>query len=143
MHTEPHAFFNRLRIAPKLLGFGVLSLLLFALPALSFGQGATATITGIVTDPQGAVVPGAIVTISSSALNLKRQTTTNSEGHYTIAQLPPAAYSVRVEASEFTVVEINNFILQVGQQATQNISLSVKGGNEIMAIESGGQSLIN
>jgi Carboxypeptidase regulatory-like domain len=150
MHNQPQTFFNRLWIARKFARPGILSLspllallLLLALPPAALGQGPTATLTGNVTDPQGAVVPGATVTVSSDALGLKRQTTTNGEGSFTVAQLPPSVYSVRIEASEFAVTEITNLTLQVGQQATQNVSLVVKSGNETMTIESGGQVLTN
>ncbi len=143
MHTLFYEFFTRLRIARGLLRPGDAALLLLLLPVIGLGQNATATLSGNITDPQGAVVPGATVTVSSSLLGLRRQVTTNSEGNYTIVQLPPSVYTVRVEAAEFTIVEVTNLVLQVGQQATQNIALAVKGGNETMAIESGGQVLTN
>src|SRR5262249_30050340 len=150
MHTQYSAFFNRLRIARKVAGHGIVSLstllallLLFAPTPAAFGQTSTATLTGNVTDPHGAVVQGATVTVFSAALAIKRQTTTNGEGNYTVAQLPPSTYSVRVEAFEFAVAEVSNLILQVGQQATQNVSLAVKSGNETLNIESGGQVLTN
>ena len=146
----PRDFFYRRRIAPRFAGFDEVSLsrlftllLLLALPTICFGQGATATLRGTVTDPQGAVVPGANVTVSGAALGIKRQTTTNGEGNYTIAQLPPSVYSVKVEAPEFAVAEITNLILQVGQQATQNVSLAVKSATVTVTIKSGGQSLTN
>src|SRR5262245_14366299 len=148
--TQPHAFINRLRIAPVYAGLGAVSLsrlftllLLLALAPAALGQGATATLTGNVTDPQGAVVPKATVTVSSGALGVKRQTTTDGEGNYAVAQLPPSVYSLKVEAPGFAGAEITNLILQVGQQATQNVSLTVKVGNESVIIKSGGQSLTN
>ncbi|MCI0391939.1 MAG: TonB-dependent receptor [Acidobacteria bacterium] len=150
MHIQLPPFFNCLRIARKFARLDavhfstMLALLLLLAPAsICFGQGATATLTGTVTDPQGAVTPGATVTVSSNALGLKRQTTTNGEGNYTVAQLPPSVYTVKVEAPGFAVTEITNLILQVGQQATQNVSLTVKGRNETLTIEGGGQVLAN
>jgi len=146
-NTQPHAFFNRLRIAREFARLGIVSLRLLALLLLlapaAFGQGATATLTGNVTDPQGAVVPGATVTVYGVTLGVRRQTITNGEGNYTVAQLPPSVYSVRVEAPEFAVTEVANLTLQIGQQATLNVSLVVKSGNETMIIESGGQTLTN
>jgi len=118
-------------------------LILVTMTTVAFGQSATATLTGAVTDPQGAVVPGATVIVYNDAIGIRRQATTNGEGSYTVAQLPPSVYSVRVEAHEFAVAEVANVILQVGQQATQNLSLIVKSGNETIAIESGGQVLTN
>ncbi len=150
MYTLPRTVFSRPRIAPMFAEWDGVPLsrlftilfLLFA-PPLALGQGATSTLRGTVTDPQGAVVPKATVTVSSGALGVKRQTTTDGEGNYTMAQLPPSVYTVKVEASGFVVTEVTNLILQVGQQATQNVSLAVKGGSETLTIESGGQSLSN
>ena len=146
-NTHPDAYFNRHEIASRLYAISISLLFTLLLPlALSlsaFGQGSTATLTGNVTDPQGAVVAGALVTITNDALSIRRQTTTNGEGSYTVAQLPPSVYSVKVEASEFAIAEITNLVLQVGQQATHNVSLSVKSGNETLTIESGGQILAN
>src|SRR5262245_42928371 len=133
-NTHPDAYFNRHEIASRLYAISISLLFTLLLPlALSlsaFGQGSTATLTGNVTDPQGAVVAGALVTITNDALSIRRQTTTNGEGSYTVAQLPPSVYSVKVEASEFAVAEITNLVLQVGQQATHNVTLTVKSGNE-------------
>src|SRR5262249_9981935 len=131
-NTHSDAYFNRRGIASRFnrlyaISFSLLFTLLIphASPLAALGQGAsaTATLTGNVTDPQGAVVAGALVTITNDALGIRRQTTTNGEGSYTVAQLPPSVYSVKVEASEFAVAEITNLVLQVGQQATHNVSL--------------------
>ncbi|MGH9855908.1 MAG: carboxypeptidase-like regulatory domain-containing protein, partial [Blastocatellia bacterium] len=152
MHTQPHTFFNHHHhwIAREFTRLGTVYIssllafvLLLALAPVAAGQGATATLKGIVTDPQGAVVPGATITVSNGTLGIRRQTTTNSQGNYTVPQLPPAAYLMKVEASGFAGAEITNLVLQVGQQATQNVSLSVKGRNEIMIVETGGQLLTN
>jgi hypothetical protein len=146
--SRPYVFFNRFGITRRFAGLGavpmtLLALLLLLTPLNAFGQSTNATLTGNVTDPQGAVVPGATVTVFSESLGIRRQATTNDEGNYTVAQLPPAVYSVKVEAPEFAIAEIANLVLQVGQQAKQNISLVVKSGNETLNIESGGQVLTN
>jgi hypothetical protein len=143
VYTQPHIFFNRRRAARQLIEIGVFLLFLLLSLAAAFGQGATATLNGVVTDPRGAAAQGATVTVTSAALGLKRQAVANREGRYTVAQLPPSVYSVKFEAPGFAVVEIANLILQVGQQATQNVSLAIKGANETIVIESGGQTLIN
>ncbi|HKQ76657.1 MAG TPA: TonB-dependent receptor [Blastocatellia bacterium] len=150
MNARPPAFFKCLQVTFNFTWLGVVyltrlltTLILFSLPSICFSQGTTATLTGAVTDPLGAAPPGAIVTVSSDALGVKRRTTTNGEGYYTVAQLPPSVYSVKVEAPGFAAAEIANLILQVGQRSTLNVSLTVKGGNETVIIEGGGQALTN
>ena len=78
----------------------VFCLLLFAFGVLTaaLGQSASATLSGTVEDQNGAVVPGATVTAENKATGLKRQTTTNGEGYFTIPLLPPSAYSVTAQA---------------------------------------------
>src|SRR5262245_18276038 len=150
MPPRLHALFNRLRTVRGFAGLSafllstLLALLFLLAPAPdAFGQGATATLNGVVTDPQGAVVAGATVSVSSEAIAIKRRTATDGEGNYTVAQLPPSVYLLKVEAPGFAVAEVANLALQVGQQATQNVSLVVKSGNVTVTIESGGQSLTN
>src|SRR3984885_4772931 len=81
-----------------LLGFVVL--LLVSVGAC-FAQ-STATLSGIVTDPSGAVVPGAQVTVHSLATGLDRQLVTDSAGLYVVPSLEPGDYQVQVKASGFS-----------------------------------------
>ena len=75
-------------------------LFLFAADAFPQGGG-NAAITGTVTDPSGAVVVGAQVTVTQQATSVKRTTTTNASGAFTIPSIPPASYSVTIEAAGF------------------------------------------
>lgn len=59
---------------------------IFTLSTLAFGQTSRGTVTGTVTDPNGAVIAGAEVTLTSAATKLSRNTTTNSEGLYRFRQ---------------------------------------------------------
>lgn len=78
----------------------VLALLLFAVSSLA--QGTTGQIAGTVTDPNGAVVPGATVRAINLGTNATRETTTDSEGIYGFQLLPPGRYRVEVSGSGFT-----------------------------------------
>src|SRR5690348_16605376 len=73
----------------------------FTLATLALGQTSRGTITGTVTDPAGAVISGAAVTLTSDATKLSRSTTTNSEGLYRFEAVDPGTYSVKVSATGF------------------------------------------
>src|SRR5574341_165541 len=70
------------------------------------GQSATATLSGTVEDANGAVVPGANVTVTNEATRLTRQSTTDKEGSFVITLLPPSTYSVTVEAQGFAPLRV-------------------------------------
>src|SRR5690348_1540640 len=74
--------------------------MVFSLRLVAQGGG-NAAITGRVLDPSGAVVVGAQVTVTQQATSLKRSATTNASGDFTIPSLPPASYSVTIEAPGF------------------------------------------
>src|SRR6516225_9196408 len=74
----------------------VLGLLLFCLPG--FSQLNLGHIYGVVTDPSGAVVPNATVTVTDVERGVSRNLTTDTAGNYSAPSLTPGTYSVRVEA---------------------------------------------
>ncbi|MGH9202262.1 MAG: carboxypeptidase-like regulatory domain-containing protein, partial [Vicinamibacterales bacterium] len=76
-------------------------LLLLALAAAAAAQTTFATITGLVTDPNGAIVPGATVVVTHLASNYRYTATSNNAGHYTLAQLREGEYSLRATAAGF------------------------------------------
>src|ERR1700722_7895294 len=75
-----------------------LSAILAALISVSaWSQTQLATVSGTITDPSGAVVPGVAVTIFSHGTGLKRSTSTDTDGEYRFAGLPTGTYSLRTE----------------------------------------------
>ncbi len=78
----------------------ILGLMLLA-GARLFAQGITGTISGTVTDPTGAAVPGATVTIRQASTNALHAVTTSDNGSFTATQLPPGDYAVDVEHQGF------------------------------------------
>ncbi len=107
----------------------VLPTLLFFYCSLltAFGQSATATLSGTVEDQNGAAIPAANVTVKNISTALLRQTTTNDQGYFTIPLLPPSTYTVTVESQGFAPVEVQNVVLNVGDQKALQIQL--KAGN--------------
>lgn len=85
----------------------------------------TATLTGTVIDPSGAVVPKAKVTLTSSEIGVTRVFTTTAQGFYSFSQLPPSIYQLQIQATGFTVYVQKGISLDAGQSATQGINLTV------------------
>jgi outer membrane receptor protein involved in Fe transport len=89
-------------------------------------QAATATLNGRVLDPNGALVPGAVVAVIEKATGVKRETTTNGDGIYVLSNLAPGEYDVRVEAKGFTrKVSSAPVVLNVGQVVSLDARLEV------------------
>jgi outer membrane receptor protein involved in Fe transport len=88
-------------------------------------QPTTATLTGIITDPNGAVIAGVQVTVTQAGTGLQRQATTNDEGLYVVTNLPPGEYEVKAQSAGFADALSKSLILQVGQTTTQDFHLSL------------------
>lgn len=88
-----------------------------------FGQAFTANLTGLVTDPSNAVVPGARVKLRNRGTNETRQTESGPAGRYTLSQLLPGAYDLTVEANGFKTSMQQSIILRANHSAEANISL--------------------
>jgi Carboxypeptidase regulatory-like domain len=98
---------------------------LFGASSLS-AQVNTATISGVVTDPQGLAVSNAKITVSSSVTAAERTTVADGNGHYTIVGLIPGTYKLRVEGgSNFTAFENPAVELKVGTETIVNVTLSL------------------
>lgn len=90
-----------------------------------FAQAFTGSISGIVSDPAGAVVPGTRVTITEIDKNTSFNTVTNDTGYYRVGELQPGRYRLSAEASGFRAHVIEGFPLATQQQASINITLQV------------------
>src|SRR5438128_3680609 len=103
----------------------LISVLAFSLNALA--QEVTGGIQGTVKDPQGAVIPGATVEVSSPALIGRKTVTTDSGGYFHIEQLPPGVYSISVNAAGFAPQTQGNLELRTGSLPTVGITMQVGG----------------
>jgi len=106
----------------------IVSLLLLLLPVVCFAQttASTSAVRGIVTDPQGAVVAGVTVKLVDSKTSQERTTTTNDQGAYLFAQIPPGqGYILKFSATGFESLELNGIALGVGNTETHNAQLTV------------------
>ena len=101
----------------------VLSLAL--LPKYAWSQAPLATLSGTITDPSGAVVPGVRVTIVNQGIGLKRSVLTDTVGEYRFAGVPTGDYSVRVEKSGFQTQVREGVALVSASESVINFSLIV------------------
>ena len=98
--------------------FAVFALaLLFAFAGTVSAQSDRGAIVGTVRDPNGAVVVGAKVTVTNSENGQVHETTTSSEGTFSVLELKAAPYKLTVEATGFKAATIEK--VQVGVQVTQ------------------------
>jgi carboxypeptidase family protein len=88
-------------------------------------QLATATLSGVVSDPTGAGIPGAQVTLQSTLEQASRETVTDSTGAYVIPAILPGTYQLVVRASSFQTQTLINIVLVAGQGSTLNATLTV------------------
>jgi len=120
---------------------------LFALVVVmlvSIGSGlaqSTATLSGIVTDPSGAVVPGAHVKAHSLATNLDREVITDESGVYTLASLEPGDYQVQVTAAGFSLYTVQKLTLEVDQKVGLNMRLAISSAGEVVQVEGVSQQI--
>jgi len=92
---------------------------------LAEAQSFTASLQGTITDSTGAVVPGAQVSITNEATNVKQSGRTNDRGAYLFTLLPPGSYKLVVEMTGFQTAARPGMVLQVQQQATVDVALTV------------------
>jgi hypothetical protein len=99
-----------------------------------YAQGTTGQISGTVTDPSGAVVQGATVTVSNQEIGLSRTTATGDEGIYSFQLLPPGRYRVEVTATGFQKSEAEA-VVNITQTTTLDVQLGVTGGTANVTVE--------
>jgi hypothetical protein len=101
-----------------------LLLVLFASVSM-LAQSFEATVVGTVTDPSGAAVVGATVTITEDASGLERTTTTNGDGSYSLLQLRPSTYTIKFESAGFRTYQKKSLVLETNQTLRVDVGLKV------------------
>jgi iron complex outermembrane receptor protein len=126
---------SRLETIAIRLGWALLaaSLLLTALPL----SAQSSQITGVVKDPQRAVVAGAQVIVTNSTSKAKTTALTNDQGAYAVTSLSPGAYTVQVDAKGFKPAVSNELNLGPGQTVTSDFALILAGTSESVNVIAG------
>lgn len=118
-----------------LVGFRALLALLAAV-VLAHAQVAGGNISGVVTDSSGAAVPNAQVSVKNIATQITREVAANGDGLYSVPNLTPGDYEVRVSATGFTTAVRPDLKVEVGSELVINVELSVGNVNEQVLINS-------
>jgi hypothetical protein len=107
--------------------------LFFAGANTCYGQAYSANLTGLVTDPNNAAIPGATVKIRNTDTDDTRETHTGAEGRYTLSQLLPGRYELSAEASGFRTIVQRGITLQANQSA--DIPIAMQLGEVTQSVE--------
>jgi len=93
-------------------------------------------VSGTVTDPSGAIVPGALLTLKNQSSGIMRATNTNGDGYFTFAAVPSGAYEITVTAKGFRTWEESDLQLAQGdKRILNNIVLTVGDATEVIRVE--------
>ena len=115
---------------------GLLIVLFLVVAASAFGQARdTASIYGTVTDPQGARVPEATITLTSAATGQVRTATTDATGGYLFSLLPVGTYNVTAELAGFQRHEQTGILIQANENARVDVTLQIGSVQETVTVE--------
>jgi len=99
-----------------------------------YSQVTGATLSGIVTDASGGIMPGAQVSIKKTATGISKEVTVDSSGFYTVPNLPAGVYEVRVTAAGFSTAIQSDLTLAVGAQQQLNFPLKIGTTTETVQV---------
>jgi len=109
--------------------FAVLALTISAFAQVQNGQ-----FNGTVTDPTGAAIANAKITVINTAIDLKLFATTNSNGNYTVKELPPGSYRLTVEAAGFKMYADNGVGINAGTATHVDVKLQIGKASEVVEV---------
>ena len=112
----------------------VLGFVLALCPVMSFGQAVFGGIAGTVTDPSGAAIPGAKISITETSKGVSYNTVSNDSGNYTQSHLTVGNYDVRVEAPGFESYVRRSVRVSVDEVAPVNAQLTVGKVGEVVSV---------
>jgi hypothetical protein len=117
-------------------------LLSFCVPALLFSQGTnTGTVTGVVSDSSGAVVPDATVKLTDLATGIAQSIQTNDAGRFIFVALNPGLYEITVTKTGFRTFKISDQSVKVGTAVTLNVQLEVGSSTQTVEVVAAGTEL--
>ncbi|PYV21494.1 MAG: hypothetical protein DMG27_20645, partial [Acidobacteria bacterium] len=119
-----------------------LSVLLVALlPASGLAQSSNATISGTVSDPTGAVVPGAEVTVSAESMGAVGKTVSGTDGSYTLPNLPQATYRLEVKAKGFETFAQTGILVHLNEAVRVPVTLRLGEARQTIEVSAAASPL--
>src|SRR5262249_1125087 len=119
----------------------VLTVCVLSIPSVMAQTGSTAALTGRVSDPTGAVLPGVTVTVTATATNQSRNVVTAEDGVYRVPLLDPGSYKVRFSLPGFKTAEVMEVALVVTETSVLNQTLQVGAASEEVTVEANVEAL--
>jgi hypothetical protein len=92
------------------------------------------TLTGVVSDPTGAVVAGATLQLRDQQSGSQRDTTANNDGYYTFVSVPPGAYQLTVTAKGFETFRETGISILGGDKINVNVALKVGSNSDVIQV---------
>ena len=120
--------------------YSVVLLLLSAFGLTAYAQ-SLGSLSGTITDPKGAVVSGATVTVKSVASNQEFTATTTGEGTFNVPSLASGLYTATINASGFKQAVVTEIKIDVGKPSSINVALEIGAANETVTVVGGGELL--
>jgi hypothetical protein len=97
-------------------------------------QGVFATLTGVVSDSSGAVVPGAKIVLTDAGSGSARETVTDGDGYYTFASVAVGSYNLTVAAGGFKDFAASNIALGGGEKRNVNVALTIGAADQTVSV---------
>jgi carboxypeptidase family protein len=110
-------------------------LVLLCIYGVAFGQNFRGSVSGVVTDPNSAVIPGAKVTLTDFATRATLSTQTDSQGQYSILYVPAGRHQLRIEAKGFQSRILENVEVRVGDQLSLDLRLEVGQTSDTITVQ--------
>jgi len=114
--------------------FSIVITLTLPITPLALAQSSRGILVGTVSDPTGAVIPGAKVKITNIATGVARETVALEDGNFRLDAVDPGTYRVEVSATGFKTVERENVVISAGQSTTEEIRLEIGATSEVVNV---------
>jgi hypothetical protein len=118
------------------LGIVVLFCTLLFSTAAVWAQDPTGRILGTITDPKGAVVPGAKITVTNTGTQIHNETTTDRDGYFQVLDLPIGTYRVVIEKAGFRKIAIEDQMLTINRALRLDTQMELGSTNEVVEVSS-------
>jgi hypothetical protein len=119
--------------------FAIAMIVAFSTTLFAQGGGATASLSGTVTDTTGAMVPGATIAAKNNATATQFEAVTNESGFFTIPAVDPGAYTVTVTLTGFKTSVLNDVRVTAATPATIKVALAMGGLEETVMVQGGAE----